>query len=386
MIAIIRLQWKRVTANIGRIIVYFIVPIILFGLGNLISFGDGVTPPAIGILDLDQTAVARLYVDEFDDLSNGTRDAEDQVPIRSGNREELEDAIAGGELDYAVFIPEGFTDGLLAGKPLRIELAAIQGEQITFTGQLLVDQLTDNFMNLIRSAEALGSSPDADALAETYRDVFANGLVFEQIRLETGKQQGMRYGSGFALMMLAFNSFGYANLLLEDRQRGTLARIRTASSRRFSIIFGTAAIGAIVTVLNIVGMILLNELVFDVSASPLVYLMLFLGAMVFLFMAMFFALTVRRGNVLSTLQTIIVVPTSMISGTYWPVDFMPEYMQQLAMLTPQYWVVDAITELTEGSGIASLSWNFVVLFAFILLFVVLVAVRLKQMEQSEQFI
>ncbi|MNG30753.1 hypothetical protein D3C84_1164310 [compost metagenome] len=59
----------------------------------------------------------------------------------------------------------------------------------------------------------------------------------------------------------------------------------------------------------------------------------------------------------------------MISGCFWPVSFMPDYMQKLANITPQLWAIEAIDRLSMGQGFhtAVMPILILILFAAVLL-------------------
>jgi ABC-2 type transport system permease protein len=44
-----------------------------------------------------------------------------------------------------------------------------------------------------------------------------------------------------------------------------------------------------------------------------------------------------------SMNALILTPTSMIAGCFWPVTFMPEFLIKLGYLTPQRWALVAIT-------------------------------------------
>lgn len=389
MLPMIKVQWQRITSNPAKILVFIFLPLILFTVGLQISYSTQ-ADFIYYFVDLDQTPVTALYAEDFSVTPEYTL----------STLAEAEEKILDNQAHFAIVIPEGFTASLLEGTPTNIQIYSIKTPDTTVMAEVRVKNLTDHLVALAKAA-SINSAPD---LVSLYRSAFSDGLTYRTEAVALNKVQGMRYGSGFSLMMLAFNCFSIAGILLQDRQQGTLARIRTTPVKPLGQIFSTIIVGGFILLLNVASIALVNYFVFKVSAGPLTYLLLFLGALIFLFLGMYIALTVRRSGAVNSLQTIIIVPTSMLSGAYWPLAMMPDFMQKLAMLTPQYWTVDGIAKLARAGGSASaasaaagsasavsgaassgLLLNFAVLGAFLLLFIVLLAVRLKNMEDTESF-
>ncbi|MNC77213.1 hypothetical protein D3C75_1291160 [compost metagenome] len=52
------------------------------------------------------------------------------------------------------------------------------------------------------------------------------------------------------------------------------------------------------------------------------------------------------------LNALILTPTCMLGGCFWPLSIMPEYMQKAANFTPQKWAIQAVDIAATGGG-----WN-----------------------------
>ncbi len=388
MFSMIKVQWQRITSHPGKIFVYLILPVILFAVGIQVSFSQ--QEFVYYLLDEDQTEVSRIYMDAFDTDNFGQ------------SRADVEQKVINQEAHFGIIIPEGFTEQLLAGTP-NIDVYSIDKPEASIMAEMRLNGLTESML-------ALDQTNAAD-LARAYHETFDDGLSFSIEPIEVNRVQGMQFGSGFILMMLAFNGFQIALLLLQDRQLRTLARIRQTPIPSLHMIFSTMIVGGFILLLNILAVFLLNHFLFKVQANFFTYLLLYLGALIFLILGLYISLTVRSSSAVSALQTIVIVPTSMLSGAFWPFGLMPDFMQKLAMLTPQYWAIKGVADLIRSSGgavgsgsvgsvgsggsdVGSMFMGLVgrdtlihlaVLAAFLALFVVLLAARLKTMEDTEAF-
>ena len=49
------------------------------------------------------------------------------------------------------------------------------------------------------------------------------------------------------------------------------------------------------------------------------------------------------------IYTVLIVSTCMLGGVYWPLDIVPEFMQLLAKVVPQSWMITGFREIISGS-------------------------------------
>jgi ABC-2 type transport system permease protein len=57
-------------------------------------------------------------------------------------------------------------------------------------------------------------------------------------------------------------------------------------------------------------------------------------------------------------------------GFYWPVEMMPELLQKVALVTPPYWLVNALTSLQRGDPPARFALSVAIMLLFTMAFLV----------------
>lgn len=87
-----------------------------------------------------------------------------------------------------------------------------------------------------------------------------------------------------------------------------------------------------------------------------------------------------------TLSTLIVTPTCLIGGCFWPVYLMPDMMQKIAHFMPQWWVIDAIQHIQSGGRLTDILINIAILLAFTAAFFLLAIFRFSREENVQKFI
>jgi Predicted membrane protein len=68
---------------------------------------------------------------------------------------------------------------------------------------------------------------------------------------------------------------------------------------------------------------------------------------------------------------------AILGGAYFPLDLAPEYLQNLAKILPQYWIVDTLHKLMDNPG-ADISSNIIILVLFTVLAFLIGAVLFSQ--------
>jgi len=58
---------------------------------------------------------------------------------------------------------------------------------------------------------------------------------------------------------------------------------------------------------------------------------------------------------------IVILPTGIISGIFVPKEFLPEFLNRISFLAPQYWVMDGLQKMNVGLHVSDIGLNIVIL-------------------------
>lgn len=91
---------------------------------------------------------------------------------------------------------------------------------------------------------------------------------------------------------------------------------------------------------------------------------------------------VKNASNMGMINSLVVTPTCMLGGCFWPISLMPEWMQKIANFVPQKWVIEAIQLMAAGQSLSHMWMHMAVLtlFALILLGVGTVILRPEDAE------
>jgi ABC-2 type transporter/Polysaccharide lyase family 8, N terminal alpha-helical domain len=86
---------------------------------------------------------------------------------------------------------------------------------------------------------------------------------------------------------------------------------------------------------------------------------------------------IRNMNNVGAANMLIIIPSCMLGGCFWPVSIMPDFMQKVANFIPQYWAIDAFTRLSEGQRLGDVGQNLAILGLFAVILISFGSVILK---------
>lgn len=274
-----------------------------------------------------------------------------------GSAGELRAAVTGNLADIAVYIPAGYTESLLEGQPEQVRM-------FRTSEQLWNAALEQHLLSRTSQAAKYAALSAAQSEQASERLAILDKLLAEGERNPVGlnitpvNKDGSTGGgrslliTGVILMFLMLTINGAIQIVMEDREKRTMARMFTAPVRGYSIAIGNFLGSWLTGTIQLLLVMIVTRWIFNydygVDFVPyFVVLECFLLAVVGIATAI--AGLVRNVNQLSQFQNLIVTPSCLLGGCFVPIGMMPEYIQRLANFVPQKWALEAISRLAFGS-------------------------------------
>lgn len=177
-------------------------------------------------------------------------------------------------------------------------------------------------------------------------------------------------GQGFALVLGFFSwfaiwgsSFAIA-MIMKERSFKVYKRIRLSNTGVTKYLSSKFIVGLAIGVIQVI--LMLISFKYIVHADYLVHLWQ-LGVLLFGFIVVAITINLAIVSFCSTeaqinyASIIVVNITAMISGGYWPLEFVPDWMKSLSYFTPQRWITFTISKICAGQPYALLQYLLVVL-------------------------
>ncbi len=386
---------------------------LLFGLAMPVVF-TLVIGAAIGQQEAPATGTWKLSVVNEDRGELGSQlirnlEANPVLEVTLKDAETTRAELDAEEISAGLFIPEDFSARLLDGESLSLDFIAnikdaLSGQVVEQAVQAALNELASSIdiaAASLRVATRLGLFEPGLASAPSEADYQQEAIDTAQARMQSGPpitvqaiQQTQREGAedaiplgfnqsspGIAVIFAMFFVMAGTSSLVVERERGTLSRLMTAPVSKGIIMAGKMLgvyISAIIqfTIMVLFGVFALGV---DWGAEPLGLILMILA---FTFsitgLGILVASMVRTSGQIDAVSTVLIMPLAGLGGAMWPLEIVPQWMQQLAGFLPSGLAMRGFHDLiTRGLGLQDVLLEAGALVAFGVVFLAVGAWRFK---------
>lgn len=375
---------RRVLGSFKGILAFLILPVaVVSGAVGLLG-ADTETPEPIGYVNADRGPAGERLLGEL-----SLREGRALVP--EADEAAAKKAISDRKLRFAVVVPADYSESLLEGgasAPIYYRLNPTEDSILLKMALDAQHKRLSDAAALVRSAEPPRPS-DSAAAEKRFADLLdaQTQKAVDTVLTDDGlyPHEGLHNVIGFTLLFLMGLAGTCVSLILQDRKAGTMARIYTAPVSSLRISLG-----------NFLGCFLLGllqiALLLAVTRGLLRYdygvpLWLHAGVLtafmlVTIGLASALAGIVRNPDNVPMLNTLIIIPTCMLGGCFWPIAIMPDYLQSASNFMPQKWAIEALQKIANGGHLseAVLPAAILLMMAFVLLAIGSVILKPEQRE------
>jgi ABC-2 type transport system permease protein len=147
-----------------------------------------------------------------------------------------------------------------------------------------------------------------------------------------------------AMAVMTASLFGTVNLNTELRQKGVIRKLSTTPITRTDWILSNILYQFILAVISTIAMLLVSYAVFNVSLQINAWLPVFIVLDVFTFVGIGMILTrfAKEAQSAAAAANAIMFPMMFLSGSFFPIEMMPGFLQTLARILPLYYVNEGL--------------------------------------------
>jgi ABC-2 type transport system permease protein len=147
-----------------------------------------------------------------------------------------------------------------------------------------------------------------------------------------------------AMSVMTLSLFGTVNLNTELHQMGIIRKLSTTPITRSDWILSDILYQFIIAVVSTTAMLLVSYAVFDVKLHLDAWLLAFILLDVFAFVGIGMILTrfVKEAQSAASAANAISFPMMFLSGSFFPIELMPGFLQKIAKLLPLYYVNEGL--------------------------------------------
>ncbi len=349
-------------------IVQLFIPIIIIMISiKLFSFSNGTVK--IGIIDEDCSDSSKLLISS---LSNNSSIS--TVPLEGST---VESTMMETSIPVTIEIPKDFEESIINGSPKKInvlsEKDSSMGDAITSIVNLQVEDLYNLGINSNKSNDEyenllLKYSDDPVKITSKTLSDLENDFELTQTAI------------AFVIFFLMMRASSISYIVLSERWNKTYYRIFTTPVTSFQYIGGNILANfSLLAFQLLITLITLNyfvDIYTGLSFIPLFLLLLGIALVTVAFgifsIALFF-----NSKGYGMFSNIVITITTIVSGAFTSINFLPESVRFIAPFTPQYWVMNGINKLQMGMGTDSIIINLGILLLFSIALFLAAAYKLK---------
>jgi ABC-2 type transport system permease protein len=351
-----------------------ILPLAMTAIMGLVFGGFGGESEAVVIdlpvVDHDGGEMAAMVLDILSQTENLQVETE-------YDEETARQLVTDGKRAGAVVIPSDFSTAVTSGQPTVLELVVVPGGQTTPLLEGMVRGVTSGFSNVQTTVEV--------AISEVQRATRSYDLDYEGIasrvattaleRLEDPPVQAQitTVGSteeeefdifdqvvpGYAVMFAMFTVLSAAGGILDEKERGTFKRLLIAPIPQWSLLGGKLLAQFLMGVGQIALMFLFGALIFHVQLrGSLLGLSLITLATCWATTSLGILLVavIRSRKQIHPITTLVILGSSAIGGSWYPLFMMPKGVQQVARVTLVAWAMEGYNRLMILGGSLADVW------------------------------
>lgn len=390
---IVPLAWTDIRTEFSEPItlVFFLVLPLLFT--AIVGTALGGTQAAPGA----DTRARLLVVDE-----DGGAVADELIAALEASdlvRPEIKPAAEAGQIfrdkqaPLLLTLPEGMSQSMLAGQPVRLELALLPGDNQAIAAQEVVSAAAARVGSAV--AAALVSVRERDA-AGALASPAARQAYFEQglalagqalreppARIETATAatvttqaaEGFEQASpGQLVTWVLITLIGAAEVFVNERLGGTLRRLFVTPTSKATILSGKIAGRLAMGIVQMTLLIGFGALAFGVNwgRSPLALALIVLAfALAAVALGVLLGTFARTRSQAAGLTILFSMLTAALGGAWWPLEVTPPLYQKVVQVLPTTWAMKGFTDvIMRGQTVVGVLPEVAVLLGFALLFFV----------------
>ncbi len=316
--------------------------IFVFLFGSIFSGGNSAR--TIGFADLDGTPVSAQLKAAFAGVPN--------TKLVEGTEEELLTKMRDGEVSSVIVVPKGFA------QTVQAKAAPATVTVYTDPSQSAADGGTRQLVGFVLSGQNQAMSGQQPAVVPGFQSVQTNDLSFISYLVPSIL--------GMSLMQLGVFS---AIPLVADREKLILKRLQATPLRRWQLVGSNVLMRLLIAIFQTVIIVGVGSAVFNVQVAGswlLIGAFVLLGSLTFIALGYVIASFASSEESANGMTSVVQFPLMFLSGTFFPIDAMPDALRTIARAMPLTYLGDGLRQvMVSGTPFSPLWVCFAVLIGWL---------------------
>jgi ABC-2 type transport system permease protein len=363
-----------------RLVMLVLMPLFMMVMvGFIFPSGDSmITNQPIALANMDNGSMGNSFIIQLEAVNNKTG----MMDLSSANNfEDIKDKIQNNSINGGIIIPENFTSNILNGEQGYVSI--------------VIDQSNPQMSVMIQTAlskviEAMGEQMAISSLNKTYNVsiIQATSMINPyNVQIKSVPEEKTNYFQFVApgiiamVVMMALMT-GLPHAISYEKDIGTLDGMLAAPINRLSIILGKVMAQTVRGMTQGFIILLLAVLLFGVVIQGNILLVIALIILtVFSFVGLGILITSFTENeeTATMVMMTFMFPMMFLSGVFFPLQQMPEYMQTFARFLPLTYATTAMRKvMVLGADISAVSMEIVILISFGIILLIIAVPMFKR--------
>jgi len=362
---------KEFTRDRLRLATFFIMPIFMMILvGFIFPNQNSLKNIPLGIAIDDQGKIGERLNKVFGELK-GENDVKIFEMKKYKGLDEIKDGIKKQEINGGIFIPGDFSKNISENK--QTDIVIIQDQSNPQISALVTQ-------TVIKIIEGFGQSLGNQKLNAIFirwpnfkkysPQAFITPILTKLEGIVPGSTNYFEFMAPGIMVMVVMTAVltGLAASISREKEQGTLDGILIAPINRLAIILGKALAQSVRGIVQGIIVLILAILLFGVRVYGnllLVLLVVLLGVFSFVGLGILVSAIASEQETATQLLFMFQLPMLFLSGVFFPIQQMPQFMQYIAHLLPLTYAVSAMRKvIILGAGIADIKNEILILLVF----------------------
>lgn len=369
LLSLIRKEFIQIARDPRTLIITVALPVVMLFLLGYAATND-VRNISLAVLDQDRSPQSRALLDAYRAADYFRLDHE------VDNQEQIRRLIDHGVVRAGIIIPPDYSRKVTAGQTAQVAIILDGSDPTMATTALSAALLIGQEFSIDLTVERLQSRGLPGGL-EPALDVRT------QVLYNPGMVSAYYMIPGLIGMILQFlTTMLTSTSIVRERERGTIEQLIVTPIRRWELVVGKLAPYVIIAFFDMIEVLFLGTLVFNIPINGSLALLLALAAL-FVITSLGIGLLIstiantQQEAMLTTLMTLL--PTVFLAGFFFPLAAMPPFLQAISYVIPlRYFLIISRGVILKGVGLESLWGEVLMLCIFALVVMTLAALRFRK--------
>lgn len=260
-------------------------------------------------------------------------------------------------IERMLIIPSGFHNScLVQNASVVLKMVPPEVDTASATVRDIIDQVVERFNTAITEPPPeVVSIEDESIVSETFSfiDYFVPGLI--------------------GMMLMTTGIFGAIGWNTRNRELGILKKLATTPLSKLEWIVGVVLYELVMGAVSTLVILTIGVLVFNLMVLPNIYSILLIvsGAIAFPGMGMVVTRFVKESDSADAAANFITFPMMFLSGSFFPLEFMPDFLQTIATVLPLTYLNNGLRDSMVYGNVSSALFNTAVMLGIGVSFIII---------------